>query len=83
MQVCGSRQEILSCLEKVEEIEKIEWLEEEGGFSTFVLSLLHDNREAINQHLVNGRLGVREITRVDLDLENLFLQLMERGEKVL
>ncbi len=81
MQVSGTKAKILSCLENVKEIEKIEWLKEKDGCSTFILNLFQDIRETINQQLVSSQFGVREMARIDLDLENLFLQLMERGEK--
>ena len=45
----------------------------------FVLNLAIDVREEINELMVKAGLGVLEMTRTDLDLENLFLQLMEKG----
>ena len=80
MQVRGTKEGIAEALAGRQEVERIEWQKEEAGSVVFTLHLAQDVREGINQQLVNANLGVLEMTRTDMDLENLFLQLMEKGE---
>ena len=80
MQVRGTKERITAALAGRQEIERIEWRKEEAGCAAFTLHLSMDVREEINQQLVNANLGVLEMARTDLDLENLFLQLMEKRE---
>jgi ABC-2 type transport system ATP-binding protein len=79
MQVRGARAEIEQCLEGLSEIKKIEWIKEEHGLASFALEMAKDIRESVSRQLVNRGLGVLEMAGTGLDLENLFLQLLERG----
>lgn len=81
MQVRGPRPEIEECLRDLPEVEAIEWAREEDGRSSFGLSLSRDVREAISLRLVSRGLGLIEMARTDLDLENTFLRLMQKEEK--
>ena len=81
MQVRGAKAQIEDCLRELPEVEKIEWVKEEDGRSGFMLSLSKDIREEISLKLASRGLGVLEMARTDLDLENTFLRLMEQGEE--
>ena len=83
VQARAARPEIQECLQGLPEIESIEWVREEDGRSSFVLSLTQDIREAISLKLVSRGLGLLEMVRTDLDLENTFLRLMQKEEKPL
>ena len=80
MQVRAPRSEIEDCLQAVPQVEGIEWGREKDGRSSFVLSLSEDVREAIGLKLVSRGLGLLEMVRTDLDLENTFLRLMQTEE---
>jgi ABC-2 type transport system ATP-binding protein len=81
MQVRGGKAEIEDCLQGLPEVETIEWGKEEEDRPNFVLSLSKDIREKISLTLASRGLGVLEMARTDLDLENTFLRLMESEEK--
>lgn len=81
MQVRGPREETSACLEAIEGVEDIDWVREEDGRLTLAVHLAGDIRELIVQRLVSRGIGVSEIARTDLDLENVFLQLTEKGVK--
>jgi gliding motility-associated transport system ATP-binding protein len=81
MQVRGARSEIEECLRDLPQVEQIAWVKEGNGRPSFLLSLSEDIRETINLKLVNRGLGVLEMVRTDLDLENTFLRLMQTEEK--
>ena len=80
MQVRASRSDIEDCLRAVPQVEGIEWGREQDGRSSFVLDLSEDVREAIGLKLVSRGLGLLEMVRTDLDLENTFLRLMQTEE---
>jgi hypothetical protein len=80
MQVRGVRPEIEDCLRALPEVESIDWVREEGGRLSFVLGLSEDVREAISLKLASRGLGLLEMVRTDLDLENTFLRLMLKEE---
>jgi ABC-2 type transport system ATP-binding protein len=81
MQVRGPKAEIEGCLQGLPEVETIEWGKEEEDRPSFMLSLAEDIRETISLTLASRGLGVLEMARTDLDLENTFLRLMESEEK--
>jgi ABC-2 type transport system ATP-binding protein len=81
MQARGARSEIEDCLKGLTEIEEIKWVREQHGLSSFVLSLSQDIRETIGLKLVGRGLGLLEMVRTDLDLENTFLRLTQKEEK--
>ena len=81
MQARGVRSEIEECLQGLPEVEEIEWVREEGGRTSFVASLSEDIRETISLKLASRGLGLLEMARTDLDLENTFLRLMQKEEK--
>ncbi len=81
MQARGARSEIEECLQGLPEVEEIEWVREEGGRTSFVASLSEDIRETISLKLASRGLGLLEMARTDLDLENTFLRLMQKEEK--
>lgn len=81
MQVRGPRSEIESCLRDLPEVEEIDWTRQEDGRSSLEMSLSQDIREAISLKLVSRGLGLIEMVRTDLDLENTFLRLMQTQEK--
>jgi hypothetical protein len=81
MQARGARAEIEGCLQDLPEVEEIEWVREEDGRSSFVLSLSEDVRETISLTLANRGVGLLEMARTDLDLENTFLRLMLKEEE--
>lgn len=78
LQVRGRRQRVLECLEGLTGIDGIECTKEEADRTTFLLSLSQDIRERVSALLVERKIGLLEITRVDLELENVFLELMEK-----
>jgi len=80
MQVRGARSEIEECLRELPEVEEIEWAREEDGGANFVLNLSEDVRETISLKLASRGLGLLEMVRTDLDLENTFLRLMLKEE---
>jgi ABC-2 type transport system ATP-binding protein len=81
MQVKGARADIEACLGELPEVEEIEWIAEEDGRPSFVLSLSEDVRETISLKLADRGLGTLEMARTDLDLENTFLRLMLKEEE--
>ena len=81
VQVRGSKEEALQCIQGLSGVEKVEEIKQQESLTTFVLNLSEDVREGVTRELVNRGLGVLEVTRMDLELENAFLQLMEQGEK--
>jgi ABC-2 type transport system ATP-binding protein len=81
VQVRGAKAEIEDCLQGLPEVETIEWGKEEEDRPSFMLSLAEDIRETISLTLASRGLGVLEMARTDLDLENTFLRLMESEEK--
>ena len=81
MQVRGARSEIEGCLQDLPEVEEIEWVREKAGRSSFVLSLSEDVRETISLKLASCGVGLLEMVRTDLDLENTFLRLMLKEEE--
>ncbi|MGW8320230.1 MAG: hypothetical protein ACWGSD_01625 [Thermodesulfobacteriota bacterium] len=81
MQARGGRSEIEECLRDLPEVEDVEWVREKDGRTSFVLSLSQDTREAISLKLVSRGLGLLEMARTDLDLENTFLRLMLKKEE--
>jgi ABC-2 type transport system ATP-binding protein len=81
MQVRGAKADIESCLETLPEVEKIEWVGEESDRPSFALRLSQDIRETISLKLASRGLGLLEMARTDLDLENTFLRLMQSEEK--
>ena len=81
MQVRGARPEIQECLRDLPEVEGIESVREKDGRSGFVLILSEDVRETISLKLASRGLGLLEMVRTDLDLENTFLRLMLKEEK--
>jgi hypothetical protein len=62
-------------------VEEIDWTRREDGRSSLEMSLSKDIREAISLKLVSRGLGLIEMVRTDLDLENTFLRLMQTQEK--
>ena len=83
MQVKGARPEIEACLGELPEVEEVEWVREEDGRPVVVLNLSEDVREAISLKLASRGLGLTEMARTDLDLENTFLRLMLKEEEPL
>jgi ABC-2 type transport system ATP-binding protein len=81
VQVRGAKAEIEDCLQGLPEVETIEWGKEAEDRPSFMLSLSEDIRETISLTLASRGLGVLEMARTDLDLENTFLRLMESEEK--
>jgi len=81
MRVRGARADIEECLRGLAEVEKIDWIREEDGRPSFMLSLSGDVRETISLKLVSRGLPVIEMVRTDLDLERTFLRLMRKEEK--
>jgi len=81
VQVRGAKAEIEDCLRGLPEVETIEGGKQEEDRSSFMLSLAEDIRHTISLTLASRGLGVLEMARTDLDLENTFLRLMESEEK--
>jgi len=81
VQVRGAKAQIEDCLRDLPEVETIEWGKREEDRPSFMLSLSQDIRETISIKLASRGLGVLEMVRKDLDLENTFLRLMESEEK--
>ncbi len=81
MQVRGARPEIEEVLRDLPQVEEIEWSREENGCLSFVVGLSGDVRESISLKLASRGLGLLEMARTDLDLENTFLRLMMNEEE--
>jgi len=81
LQARGPGGGVLACLKGMAGVAKIEELKIEDSVSTFNLFLTQDVREGMVLQLVSRGYGVLEVTRTDLELENVFLKLMGRGEK--
>jgi ABC-2 type transport system ATP-binding protein len=81
MQVRGARAQIEEGLKDLPEVEVIEWGREGDGRASFEISLSEDIRETISLKLASRGLGLLEMMRTDLDLENTFLRLMQKEEK--
>ncbi len=79
LQVRGAAVEVAECLKELNGVKSIDAIREEGDVTTFSLMLSEDVREGIAQTLVNRNLGVLELARTDLELESVFLKLMEKG----
>ncbi len=81
MQIRGPGDEIAKCLGGLSAIREVELVREEEGILTLFLILTKDIREGIVESMVGSGYGILEMTRMDLELESVFLQLMEKGGK--
>jgi len=80
MQVRGPAVEVVECLQGQSGVDAVENVREEGDVTLFSLKLSEDVREELMRTLVGRNFGVLEMSRTDLELESVFLKLMERGE---
>jgi ABC-2 type transport system ATP-binding protein len=78
LQVRAQRPRVLECLEGLTGIDAMDCTREETDQTTLVLSLSQDVRERISALLAERKIGLLEMTRVDLELENVFLELIEK-----
>ena len=72
--------EVVECLLGQSGVDAGENVREEGDVTLFSLKLSEDVREELMRTLVGRNFGVLEMSRTDLELESVFLKLMERGE---
>jgi len=79
--VRGPKTAVLECLHAASGVKRVEEIRAEDSLTTFHLLLSGEVREGLVTQLVSRGFGVLEVARTDLELENVFLQLMERGEK--
>jgi ABC-2 type transport system ATP-binding protein len=78
IQVRGGGDRVRQCLAAVDGIDDIAGARQEGDQATFLLSLSKDVRDRIASALVRGGIGLLEMSRADLELENVFLGLLEQ-----
>lgn len=78
VQVRGGGDRVRQCLAGVEGIDDIAGARQEGDQATFLLSLSKDVRDRIASVLVREGMGLLEMSRSDLELESVFLGLLEQ-----
>lgn len=80
LQVRGPAVQVVECLQGQRGVDAVETSRQEGDVAVCALTLSEDVREELARTLVGRDFGVLEMSRTDLELESVFIQLMERGE---
>lgn len=78
IQVRGAADRVRQCLVGVDGIDDIAGARQEGDQATFLLFLSKDVRGQIASTLVGKGIALLEMSRTDLELENVFLGLLEQ-----
>ncbi|MEW6440361.1 MAG: ABC transporter ATP-binding protein [bacterium] len=78
LQARAPRLAVVDCLSTLDGVDTVECTREEADQSTFVIALTYDMREQMCTVLVSRGIGILELTRLDRELENVFLQLLEK-----
>lgn len=79
IEVRGPAVEVVECLQTERGVESVETVREQGGVTRFLLRLSEDVREDLARVLLSRNFGLLEMVRTDLELESVFLRLMNRG----
>jgi len=80
LQVRGPAVQVIEYLQGLRGVEAVTAPAEQGEVNVFALTLAEDVREEMARTLVGRGFGVLEMSRTDLELESVFIQLMQRGE---
>ena len=81
IEVRGRQDEAVTLLKGFEGVEEVKPEKVAGEVLAFSLTLSHDVREALCRALVEKRFGLLAMMRTDLELEEVFLKLMEERER--
>jgi len=81
LEVRGPKAEVLDCVRSLSGVDGVDVVQEGESVTVLALDLSEDVREGIVTNVVSRGFGVLEMARTDLELENVFLQLMEKGER--
>jgi len=77
LEVRGEKGELLELLDTIEAIEKVEVLREEGKRVSCNLEVVRDVREEISRAIVAKGFGLLGLGRSEMELESIFMRLME------
>jgi len=83
LEVRGEKGELFELLDSIGAVENVEVLQEEGKRISCALELVSDAREEISRALVEKGFGLLGLGRSEMELESIFMRLMERdGEGI-
>jgi len=81
LEVRGGQEEVVAFLKHFDGIEEVTLERTRGQIVACTLSLSRDVREDLSRGLVEKGFGLLSVMRTDLELEEVFLKLMEKGER--
>lgn len=81
LEIVGERERLESTLGAMDEVTDVTWLESDDDTLVVTVQLRDDARETLAKRLVNAGFGLRGLSRVRVELENIFLQLTGQGNQ--
>ena len=80
LEVRGEKEALLGVLDTLDGIDDVEVVREEGDRITCSLGVARDLREELSGTLVREGFGLLGLSRSDMELESIFMKLMQRDE---